>query len=269
MALIKNLKGLKVAVDIGHNCPHNGGAVSGSVKEDVLTMEVGKKVIALLKSLGCIVIETLPKTATSQLDALQRRCKVANDNDVDLFVCIHFNKCTGGYGTEVYVYDTSNAKSVAVANRILKGFEGMGYRNRGVKDDSLYVIRHTKADAYLVECCFIDSASDMAKYNPDKMAKAIVEGLLDIKIDDAPTDEYEGLPNGDVQRDAIVTADVLNVRSGRGTNYPVIGQLHKGDKINLWYCRDKWASMDRIFKVKDKDGKLVDNFLHTKYVKVI
>ncbi|MGL4741201.1 MAG: GH25 family lysozyme, partial [Sarcina sp.] len=41
----------------------------------------------------------------------------------------------------------------------------------------------------------------------------------------------------------IVTASVLNVRSGAGTNYPVIGQVKKGDKIKL-DCKvgDWWST---------------------------
>lgn len=39
----------------------------------------------------------------------------------------------------------------------------------------------------------------------------------------------------------IVTATVLNVRKGAGLEYPIIGQVKKGDKVNLdckvgdWY----------------------------------
>lgn len=76
-----------------------------------------------------------------------------------------------------------------------------------------------------------------------------------------------GIPNGEVQRKAQVTADVLNVRSGRGTQYPVIGKLKKGDIVELWYNMDKWSSMEKKFK--DANGKECNNFVHTDYLKLI
>lgn len=40
---------------------------------------------------------------------------------------------------------------------------------------------------------------------------------------------------GNYQKDVVVTADVLNVRNGRGTNYTVIGSFSRGTKVNVWY----------------------------------
>lgn len=41
----------------------------------------------------------------------------------------------------------------------------------------------------------------------------------------------------------VVTATVLNVRSGRGTNYPVIGQLTKDTKVRLDQVMGDWYSI--------------------------
>ena len=43
-------------------------------------------------------------------------------------------------------------------------------------------LKNTKAPAILIECCFCDNKSDVSKYTPEKMAKAIVEGVLGRKI---------------------------------------------------------------------------------------
>lgn len=75
------------------------------------------------------------------------------------------------------------------------------------------------------------------------------------------------IPNGEVQRKAKVTADVLNVRSGRGTNYPVIGQLKKGEIVDLYYNMNDWCSMNSKFK--DANGKAVNNFININYVTLI
>ena len=39
------------------------------------------------------------------------------------------------------------------------------------------MLKHTKAPAILIECCFCDSAIDAGLYNYDSMAAAIVKGL--------------------------------------------------------------------------------------------
>ncbi len=40
-----------------------------------------------------------------------------------------------------------------------------------------------------------------------------------------------------------VTASTLNVRSGIGTSFPVIGELKKGDEVNIIECTDGWAKL--------------------------
>lgn len=56
---------------------------------------------------------------------------------------------------------------------------------------------------------------------------------------------YEHFKNGDYsRRKARVTADVLNVRYDRGTQYNVIGQVKHGDIINLQYCLNGWISIE-------------------------
>lgn len=40
---------------------------------------------------------------------------------------------------------------------------------------------------------------------------------------------------GTYQKDVVVTADALNVRSGRGTGHSVIGSFSRGTKVNVWY----------------------------------
>ena len=75
----------------------------------------------------------------------------------------------------------------------------------------------------------------------------------------APPTSTGGIKNGDVQRKAKVIVDTLNVRTGRGTNYPIIGKLHKGDIIDLYYCMNNWCSMNSKFK--DSKGNAVTNFV--------
>ncbi|OPJ65087.1 N-acetylmuramoyl-L-alanine amidase [Clostridium oryzae] len=165
---------IKFAIDIGHNTPHDTGA-RGIRSEDELTREVGKRVIRKLRALGYAVVSTLPSTSKSQIDSFKQRVDIANKNKVDYFVSIHFN-CGGGQGSEVFYYSSAGKR---LAKNVVNQLAALGYRNRGVRcDKQHYVLKHTKAKAILIECAFVDSESDMARYNADRMAQAIVNGLI-------------------------------------------------------------------------------------------
>ena len=166
---------MKYGIDIGHNCPPDIGA-RGIRQEDILTMEVGTRVISKLKSLGHQVIDCKPRRASSVGNSLQQRCNIANLNRVDIYVSIHFNSFNRqANGTEVFATsDTGRRIAQPVLNNIVK----LGYANRGVKNGShLYVLQYTNMPAILVECCFCDAQQDMNRYNADNLADAIVRGL--------------------------------------------------------------------------------------------
>ena len=167
---------MKFAIDIGHNLPVDGGAV-GIQAENKLVMQVGENVIYQLRKAGHQVVECKPGWASSLRDSLQRRCTTANQSKVDLFVSIHFNAFNRkAYGTEVFAISPTGR---AIAKRVVDKIAALGYFNRGVKDGSyLYVVKNTSMPAILVECCFCDSQRDMNLFNADKMAAAIVAGLI-------------------------------------------------------------------------------------------
>ena len=165
---------MKYGIDMGHNAAPDTGAV-GIKKEDDLTIAVGTRVISQLQALGHQVVNCTPKSASSVMDSLSKRCSTANANNVDLFVSIHFNSYNGRTsGSEVW-YASNSGKRFAqpVLTEILK----LGYVNRGIKEGNFYVLAHTDMPSILVECCFVDSADDMKRFDPDQMARAIVAGM--------------------------------------------------------------------------------------------
>ena len=166
---------MEYGIDIGHNCSPDTGA-RGIRVEDVMTMEVGTRVISKLKSQGHQVVECKPKSASTVGNSLLQRCNIANANRVNLFVSIHFNAFNRvAKGTEVFAASDTGRK---IAQPILDNIVKLGYFNRGVKDGShLYVIKNTNMPAILVECCFCDNQEDMNRYNPEALANAIVTGL--------------------------------------------------------------------------------------------
>lgn len=242
----------------GHSLKCRGA--SGLLDEVNEDRAVKNKVIELLRNEGHTVYDCTDdngKDQNSNLKAIVSKC---NDHKVDLDVSIHLN-AGGGTGTEVYIYsDTSKAKDEA--ERIAKNISNaLGIRNRGVKTSTkLYVIRKTNSPALLVECCFVDNAVDKVKWNADKCAKAIVEGILNKSINEhvnAPTPSKPQTNASSQLGTYVVTASALKVREGAGTNYRRKGKneltadaqkhcnsnggLLKGTRVTVKEIKNGWA----------------------------
>ena len=164
----------------GHSLKCRGA--SGLLDEVNEDRKVKNRVIELLRANGHTVYDCTDDNGTSQNANLKAIVNKCNSHSVDLDVSIHLN-AGGGTGTEVYVY-SDNSKAKDEATRIVEKISNtLGIRNRGVKTSTkLYVLRKTKSPALLIECCFVDNATDKAKWNVDKCAKAIVEGVLNATV---------------------------------------------------------------------------------------
>lgn len=176
---------MKICINPGHTLSAAGSGAIGIKIESIENRKVAKEVIRLLKQEGHTVINSTVDYANSQLEYLKKCVEQANANNCDLFVSIHFNAFNGrAFGTEVLI-NSDNSKAKDEAQRICSKISALGYKNRGVKiRPDLYVLKHTKMPALLVECCFIDNQEDMYIYNTESMAKAIVEGILNKGIND-------------------------------------------------------------------------------------
>ncbi|HDK7180785.1 TPA: N-acetylmuramoyl-L-alanine amidase [Clostridium botulinum] len=169
------------AIDCGHTLSGSDYGAVGIKAESNLTREVGKRVINKLKAMGNTVVDCTLDSCSSLSQSLGYRVNKANNYNLDLFVSIHFNCFNGSaHGTEVFTY---GGKSFTEANRVLSNLSSLGFTNRGIKDGSnLYVLRHTKAKAMLIEVCFCDNKTDMNIYMAEKCANAIVEGITGKKV---------------------------------------------------------------------------------------
>lgn len=175
---------MRINIHAGHNpdgmtaC----GAV-GLIRESTEARAVKDRVVVQLTAMGHTVHDCTCNNGASQQDVLKRIVAACNTHTVDLDVSIHFNagaqaesdgKTTG---TEVLVYNNASG-AVPWAQQIADSIAALGYRNRGIKErPNLYVLKHTKAPALLIECCFTDDPDDVSIYNADRMAAAIVAGI--------------------------------------------------------------------------------------------
>ena len=166
---------MKLAIDIGHNCAPDLGAL-GIGDEDDMNSKVGHLLAKKLTDKGIIVILTKPRAARSVGLSLQKRVFTANKFKCDYFVSIHHNAFNEkAHGVETYAMSPTSSK---LAQNILDEIVKLGFYNRGVKNGRhLYVLRATKMPAVLVEGCFVDSEQDMKLWNADQMASAIFSGI--------------------------------------------------------------------------------------------
>lgn len=175
---------MKIMIDCGH-CLSGAdtGAQGNGKKEEVLTREVGELVKTYLVQQGHQCELTEVNSGYSSVNAsLQARIDKEKAYKPDLFVSIHFN-AGGGTGTETYVCSTTGQAYQYAKKVQTKIVELTGYANRGVKTANFSVIAKTNAPAILIECAFIVNANDMKVYNADTLAKAIVEGITGIKVE--------------------------------------------------------------------------------------
>lgn len=174
------------------------GAI-GLIKESTENRAVKDKVISKLRSLGHTVYDCTVEDGKNQSDVLQKIVAKCNAHDVDLDISIHFNSGASDRngngqttGTEVFIYSSSSGAKV-YADNICRAISALGFKNRGVKVNSgLYVLKNTKADALLIECCFVDDADDVKRYDSESMATAIVKGITGQTVSSKPTTTPSG-----------------------------------------------------------------------------
>ena len=173
---------MTINVHAGHNSTVPGAR--GLIDEVTEDRKVKDGVISKLQALGHTAYDCTDDAGASQSANLANIVKLCNAHTVNLDVSIHFNAAANDpsgdgktTGTEVLVY-SGTSKATTYAAAICARIADLGFQSRGVRErPDLYVLKRTKAPALLVECCFVDDADDVAIYDADAMATAIVQGI--------------------------------------------------------------------------------------------
>lgn len=171
---------MKVGVNCGHTISGAGYGAAGIIKESEHTRLVGHALMDLLRVADVAVIDCTIDQANTQNEYLAAAVTLANRQELDWFISIHFNASGSheGHGVEVYTYE---GRKYQDALDVCANLSELGFTNRGVKAGTgLYVIRKTKAKSMLIEVCFCDNQEDVSLYQSigaEGIAKAIYKGI--------------------------------------------------------------------------------------------
>lgn len=224
---------MKIALSAGHTLSGKGTGATGYINESNENRVMFDLVKKWLVADGHTVYTCNVDKADNYL---QQQVALANKQSVDVAVQIHFNANTTTsvpMGTET-LYVSTRGKEFAdrVNSKLATKFKSRGAKKR----TNLYWLNNCVAPTILIEVCFVDSKADTDIYlaNKDAIAKLIAEGIVGRTIS-VPTQSDSNYSAGTYQKDVIITADTLNVRDGRGTEFNKIGQFTKGTVVNVWY----------------------------------
>lgn len=173
----------KVFIGVGHG-GSDPGAVVDSVREKDLNLSIAIACRDELERHGVDVKMSRTKDENDPLGEEIRECNVYGP---DLAVDIH-NNAGGGDGAEVF-YHYGGGKSKTLAENVLAEIVKVGQNSRGAKvrknaagKDYYGFIRETSCPAVIVECAFVDNATDRKILaTEDKrcaMGVAIAKGIL-------------------------------------------------------------------------------------------
>ena len=184
----------RVCLDPGHDAGNLANkSPDGAYYEHAFTLDLGKRLEQLLTARGVAV--TMTRTGGAAV-SLAKRCEIANSiPDLNLFVSLHSNAAGGdgwssAKGWSVYLYGPGGDRERA-AQDILAQVRAAGIAVRStpiVYDPELYVLKHTKAPAVLLENGFHTNREEAALLGQpayrQKLAEAEAKGIL----------EYLGIP---------------------------------------------------------------------------
>jgi len=171
--------------------------------EKELTLDVAERAERFLQAFGFRTVLTRRDNTTTV--SLPQRAAIANQHEHSLFVALHFDKASASAASGVAVFYPQHkvsenegwtwagffdavtarrsAEDEALAGYVQAAMLGrMEANNRGITARDLYVVRHVRSPAVLIEGGFLSNSFDArllgtAEYR-ERLAASVVEGIL-------------------------------------------------------------------------------------------
>ena len=186
-----------IMIDAGHG-GSDPGAINGSHKEKVYTLQIAKRLQTQLEKLGFRVIMT--RTGDTY-PSLQDRAALCKKYKPDLYISIHCNSSTNKTPAGIETYravpvggtETKGSKvktekqsanefdsnSSRLAFEIQKGMvAATGAADRGTRHQAIYVIGNASCPAVLLEVGYLSNEAELKKISSADYQNKIVSGIL-------------------------------------------------------------------------------------------
>lgn len=185
---------LKIVIDAGHGLKTAGKRCMKKLdpketREWYLNDRIADKLEALLKAYECEVLRVDDTTGNKDI-SLAERCKKSNAFNADVYISIHHNAGINGGnggGTIVYYYSSKLARKTQAQklyDALVKHTGLIGNRSSKIVKNAFYVLKHTNAQAFLVENGFMDSATDVPVILTENHANKTANGLLEFLVNE-------------------------------------------------------------------------------------
>lgn len=180
----------KIIIDAGHGGSDPGAVGPIGLYESHVAWKLTCMVADILMKYDIEIIFTRVGDTKVSLD---KRVQIANESKADFFISIHINSAANptATGTETYAY-AKGVEGDRLAHSIQQNLvESIGLADRGVKYNSMQVVRDTTMTAVLVEVAFINNPAEEELLRTDEFleraAVGIAKGILEhLKIDYVP-----------------------------------------------------------------------------------
>lgn len=232
----------KIALNAGHGRYTAGKRCmkkldQNETREWVLNNRICEKIEEKLKAYKGYGIIRLDDPTGKNDVALKTRTNKANSFGADFYLSIHHNAGIGGKtggGIETYTYTKANKKSYewqdALYNALIKHTNLKGNRSDGTRQKNLHELRESNMPAVLIECGYMDSATDvpiiLSEAFAQKVAAACVEVLVNI---------------GNLTKNETVDTAVVSASSNKVLEWQRAAVLD-GFKFQKYGTDGKWGS---------------------------
>lgn len=259
----------KIYINPGHSNT-DPGAVGYEVERKLNVKVSNYQKEYLLENYECEV-----KMNPGTMSSLSTIANDANKWGADLMVSNHFNAGKGN-GWEGLVYSEKNRDLGKMFEKYVKA---IGQNSRGVKlRPDLGILRLTDCPAILTESAFVDNWNDIKDWNDNAelkklgiaYAKASADFLnLPKKAKKTTTSTKKTTTSSTTKKTTTstkksddflvkVTATALNIRSGAGTKYDVVGVIKDKGTYTIVEVKGDWGKL--------KSGK---GWIHLDYTKKV
>ncbi len=181
-----------IAIDAGHGLGTPGKRCLKSIdpaqtREWYLNDRIADDLQARLGAYECTVVRIDDTTGKKDI-SLSARVKAANAANADMYISIHHNAgINGGVGggTVVYYYSSAAARpgqAQRLYDAVVRQTGLRGNRSGKVLKKGFYVVKTTKAPAFLIENGFMDSVTDTPIILTAAHARKTAQGILDFLV---------------------------------------------------------------------------------------